>query len=210
MSSHRPYALFESQDPVTEPLTGEAHNTHSEQKSTGGMASRIIKELPKIDDPPQSLEKQADWGRFRKVLMVKLQNIGVVSGLLLASSVNLLCMGPTRRMTYVTCLASIYMSLLSIIFGLLCLWSIVGVHPSRLKELSKQTYLFYYLNSTPSLFGGMSALTFFVAVGAWVWLETDQGIGARVLVVLMGAALMGNAGVCFVLGATHWRDYDEP
>ncbi|CEL57044.1 hypothetical protein RSOLAG1IB_08297 [Rhizoctonia solani AG-1 IB] len=150
------------------------------------------------------LEKQADWVRFRKVLMVKLQNIGVVSGLLLASGVNLLCMGPTRRMTYVACLSSVYMSLLSIVFGLMCLWSIVGVHPSRLKDLSKQTYLFYYLNSTPSLFGGMSALAFFVAVGAWVWFETDQGTTARVLVVLLSTALMGNAVACFVLGAVHW------
>ncbi|KAH7320384.1 hypothetical protein B0J17DRAFT_685528 [Rhizoctonia solani] len=108
-------------------------------------------------------------------------------------------------MTYVTCLASIYMSLLSIIFGLLCLWSIVGVHPPRLKELSEQTYLFCYLNSTPSLFGGMSALTFFVAVGTWVWLETDQGIAARVLVILMSVAFLGNAGVCFILGAAHYN-----
>ncbi|KAG8722425.1 hypothetical protein FRC08_002406 [Ceratobasidium sp. 394] len=155
------------------------------------------------------LEKRADWGRFRKVLMIKLQNIGVVSGLLLAANTNLLCMGPTRRMTYVSCLASIYMSLMSIIFGLLCLWSIVGVHPSRLRELSKQTILFYYLNSTPSLFGGASALAFFVAVGAWVWLETDQGTVSRVLVILLGAALMGNAGACFVLGATDWREESE-
>ncbi|KAG9092622.1 hypothetical protein FS749_015565 [Ceratobasidium sp. UAMH 11750] len=141
--------------------------------------------------------------------MIKLQNIGVVSGLLLAANTNLLCTGPTRRMTYVSCLASIYMSLMSIIFGLLCLWSIVGVHPSRLRELSKQTILFYYLNSTPSLFGGASALAFFVAVGAWVWLETDQGTVSRVLVILLGAALMGNAGACFVLGATDWTEESE-
>ncbi|KAG8723939.1 hypothetical protein FRC09_001048 [Ceratobasidium sp. 395] len=95
---------------------------------------------------------------------------------------------------------------MSIIFGLLCLWSIIGVHPSRLRELSKQTILFYYLNSTPSLFGGASALAFFVAVGAWVWLETDQGIVSRVLVILLGAALMGNAFACFVLGAADWSE----
>lgn len=70
--------------------------------------------------------------------------------------------------------------------------------------------LFYYLNSTPSLFGGASALAFFVAVGAWVWLEQDQGVAARVLVILLGAALMGNAGVCFVLGATNWDDKAQP
>ncbi|CAE6475532.1 unnamed protein product [Rhizoctonia solani] len=225
MSSHRPF--FDPQDPVTEPLTSEAQDDHSEQRSGSSMASKLFKGVASALIVPfdrvlrivllltsgystassqRRLEKREDWGRFRKVLMIKLQNIGVVSGLLLASSVNLLCMGPTRRMTYVTCLASVYMSMLSIIFGLLCLWSIVGVHPSRLKELSEQTYLFYYLNSTPSLFGGMSALAFFVAVGAWVWLETDQGIAARILVVLMGAALMGNAGACFVLGAVHWED----
>ncbi|CEL57045.1 hypothetical protein RSOLAG1IB_08298 [Rhizoctonia solani AG-1 IB] len=221
MSSHRPY--FESQDASSEPLTYEAQQNYSGQRPTNGgtvkgLASKFAGPLDRVlrivllltsgystASSQRRLEKQADWGRFRKVLMIKLQNIGVVSGLLLASNVNLLCIGPTRRMTYVTCLASIYMSLLSIIFGLLCLWSIVGVHPSRLKELSKQTYLFYYLNSTPSLFGGMSALAFFVAVGAWVWLETDQGIAARILVVLLGAALIGNAAVCFVLGAVHWE-----
>ncbi|KAJ1301773.1 hypothetical protein OPQ81_009002 [Rhizoctonia solani] len=224
MSSHYPF--FESQDSATEPLTNEASDDHPEQQPIGGIVSRIVKGAASTLAGPfdrvlrillllasgyssmssqRRLERQADWVRFRKVLMIKLQNIGVVSGLLLASSVNLLCVGPTRRMTYVTCLASIYMSLLSIIFGLLCLWSIVGVHPSRLKELSKQTYLFYYLNSTPSIFGGMSALAFFVAVGAWVWLETDQGIVARVLVVLLGTALLGNAGACFVLGAVHWE-----
>lgn len=49
-------------------------------------------------------------------------------------------MGPTHRMTYVTCLASIYMSLMSIIFGMLCLWSIVGVQATRLK-VSPPPYL---------------------------------------------------------------------
>ncbi|CEL57043.1 hypothetical protein RSOLAG1IB_08296 [Rhizoctonia solani AG-1 IB] len=158
------------------------------------------------EEEQRRLEKNADWTKFRKVLMIKLQNIGVVSGLLLAANTNLLCMGPTRRMTYVTCLASIYMSLLSIVFGVLCLWSIVGVHASRLKELSKQTFLFYYLNATPSLFGGAAALAFFVAVGAWVWLETDQGVISRVLVVLLSAALMGNAAACFALGMVHWEE----
>lgn len=70
--------------------------------------------------------------------------------------------------------------------------------------------LFYYLNSTPSLFGGASALSFFVAVGSWVWLEQDQGVVARVLVILLSAALMGNAGACFVLGATRWGDDVQP
>ncbi|CAE6475524.1 unnamed protein product [Rhizoctonia solani] len=157
------------------------------------------------EDEQRRLERVADWTKFRKVLMIKLQNIGVVSGLLLTANTNLLCMGPTRRITYVTCLASIYMSLLSIVFGILCLWSIVGVHASRLKELSRQTFLFYYLNATPCLFGGASALAFFVAVGAWVWLETDRGIVARILVVLLSAALMGNAGACFALGIVHWE-----
>ncbi|QRV83121.1 hypothetical protein RhiJN_11137 [Ceratobasidium sp. AG-Ba] len=162
------------------------------------------------EDAQRRLEKQSDWGRFRKVLMIKLQNIGVVSETATRANTNLICMGPTRRMTYVSCLASIYMSLMSIIFGLLCLWSIIGVHPSRLRELSKQTILFYYLNSTPSLFGGASALAFFVAVGAWVWLETDQGIFTKILVVLLSAALMGNAGACFVLGAVNWEAEPMP
>lgn len=216
--------LFDTTDPATEPLTGGRGHSKQPSSTMSEMFSKALKALNLLLVPfdrviriarlltaghateasQRRLERRADWVRFHKVLMMKLQNIGVVSGLLLAANTNLLCMGPTRRMTYVTCLASIYMSLMSIVFGLLCLWSIVGVHPSRLKELSAQTHLFYYLNSTPSLFGGAAALTFFVAVGAWVWLETDQGIAARVLVVLLSAALMGNAGACFVLGASHW------
>ncbi|KAH7320383.1 hypothetical protein B0J17DRAFT_773048 [Rhizoctonia solani] len=103
MSSHRQF--FESQDRATEPLTGEAQDSHSEQRSAGGMASRIVKGVTSNLTGPfdrvmrivllftsgyatapsqRRLEKRADWTRFRKVLMMKLQNIGVVSGLLLA------------------------------------------------------------------------------------------------------------------------------
>ncbi|CAE6503717.1 unnamed protein product [Rhizoctonia solani] len=103
MSSNRPF--FESWDHATEPLTGEAQDSRSEQRSAGGMASRIVKGAASTLAGPfdrvlrivllltsgyatassqRRLEKQADWARFRKVLMVKLQNIGVVSGLLLA------------------------------------------------------------------------------------------------------------------------------
>ncbi|KAF8598018.1 hypothetical protein BDV93DRAFT_610060 [Ceratobasidium sp. AG-I] len=225
-NSHRP--LFPTTDSVTETLTGgPQREEESRMEATVRRVYEALKPVLKPLERPfriarlltagyategsqRRLEKQADWVRFRKVLMIKLQNIGVVSGLLLAANTNLLCMGPIRRMTYVTCLASIYMSLMSIIFGMLCLWSIVGVQAARLKELSTQTTLFYYLNSTPSLFGGASALAFFVAVGAWVWLEQDQGVVARVLVVLLGAALMGNAGACFILGATNWDDDAQP
>jgi len=150
--------------------------------------------------------KQADWESFHSVLNQKIQNIVVVSGLLLSASVNLLCTGPLHRMTYTTVIASICGSLMSIIFGLICMWSLVGQKPARLKKLTRRSGLFQYLYSSPSLFGGGAALAFFVAIGAWVWLDLDSSLTTRILVILLSAALLANAGACFVLGGTTWRE----
>jgi len=141
-------------------------------------------------------------------MTTKLENIGVVSGLLISSSANLLCSGELRRMTYIATVASMLCSLLSIIFGLLCLWALVGVHPIRLKSFVKSRgAIFYYLYATPSLFGGAAALAFFVAIGAWTWLDLEldkYGIGGRVFSLLCSAALVANASICFVLGGSTW------
>jgi hypothetical protein len=74
----------------------------------------------------------------------------------------------------------------------------------------RDAHLFYYLQATPSLFGGGSALAFFVAVGAWTWLETDYGWGPKVVSVILGAALIGSAALCFVLGGTSWDESTDP
>ncbi|KAG8745506.1 hypothetical protein FRC10_007853 [Ceratobasidium sp. 414] len=175
------------------------------------------------EDAQRRLERRADWGRFRKVLMIKLQNIGVVRKY--EPSVH----GPNST-NDIRNLSSIYLHEPHVNYIRIALLMVhrrsAPIPPSSKscpvlanqttqspqyaqQELSKQTILFYYLNSTPSLFGGASALAFFVAVGAWVWLETDQGIVSRVLVILLGAALMGNAGACFVLGAADWGEESE-
>ena len=73
-----------------------------------------------------------------------------------------------------------------------------------LQFLTKQTHLFYYLYATPSLYGGGAALAFFVAVCAFTWLEeSTAGYGweGRVAAVILSGVLIGNAAVCFVLGA---------
>jgi len=70
--------------------------------------------------------------------------------------------------------------------------------------LVKRAHLFYYLYATPSLYGGAAALTFFVAVCAFTWLEeSTAGYGweAKVAAVILSGALVGNAVICFVLGA---------
>ncbi|KAG9017832.1 hypothetical protein FRB95_011320 [Tulasnella sp. JGI-2019a] len=148
----------------------------------------------------------SNWESLHAVLSQKIQNIVVVSGLLLSASVNLLCTGPLHRMTHNTVVASMCASLMSIIFGLLCLWSLVGQKPSELKYLTRRGLLFQYLYSSPSLWGGGSALAFFVAIGAWVWLDLQSSLTTRILVILLSAALIANAGVCFVIGGTKWRE----
>ncbi|GBE80563.1 hypothetical protein SCP_0302780 [Sparassis crispa] len=153
-------------------------------------------------------EITGDWYRFRSTTTKKLENIGIVSGLLLSSSTSLLSSGDLRRMTYIATIGSMACSLLSIIFGLLCLWSLVGVDPTRLKSLSRNSALFYYLYATPSLFGGTAALSFFVAVGSWTWLDlghSHYGSGGKVLSICCSAALVFNAALCFILGGSTWR-----
>ena len=140
-------------------------------------------------------------------------------------------------MTYASCIGSITLSLLSIVFGLLCLWSLIGVHPTRLKVhtrlatcvghtlmllqfrqylVGKNALLFYYLHATPSMFGASSAGAFFVAVGAWTWLDMGiemTGWAGRVFAILISVALVGNACLCFVVGAsTSWKVhlYEDP
>ena len=65
--------------------------------------------------------------------------------------------------------------------------------------------LFYYLCGIPSLFGGASALAFFVAVGSWTWLDdvaAGHGWGGKIGSIILGSILLINAGACFVLGAS--------
>jgi len=134
-----------------------------------------------------------------------MQNIAVVAGLLLSANVNLISNGPLHRLTYSTVVISICASLMSILFGLVCLWSVVGQTPSRLKKLTRHNHLFQYLYSTPSLGGAGAALAFFVAIGAWVFLDLDQGWKTRTSVLLLSAALICNASMCFVLGGSTWQ-----
>jgi len=149
-----------------------------------------------------------DWPNFQETITTKLENIGIVSGLLISSTSTMLCSGELRRMTFITTMMSMLASLLSIVFGLLCLWGIVGVHPIRLKSfVENKSFLFWYLYATPSLFGGVAALSFFVAVGSWAWLDlglSEYGIGGRVLSVVCSAALVINAAICFILGGSTW------
>ena len=65
--------------------------------------------------------------------------------------------------------------------------------------------LFYYLCGTASLFGGASALAFFVAVGSWTWLDdaaAGYGWGGKICSIILGSVLLINAGICFFLGAS--------
>ncbi|KAL5492100.1 hypothetical protein ACEPAI_3547 [Sanghuangporus weigelae] len=152
-------------------------------------------------DTQRRYERQRDWKRMYAVLMFKIENIIIVSGLLLASSCNLLIVGDLRRMTHASVSASIFGSILSIVFGLLCR---INITPARLEFLVTRTRLFYYLYSTPSLWGGAAALVFFVAVCAFTWLEENTakyGWEAKVAAVLMSGLLIANAVACFVLGA---------
>jgi len=74
--------------------------------------------------------------------------------------------------------------------------------------LVQDTHLFYYLYATPSLFGGAAALAFFAAVGAWTWLETDYGWAGKVASIVLSTVLMGNAFLCFILGASTWEEQE--
>jgi len=150
-------------------------------------------------------ESQKDWTRFHAVMLRKLENIAIVSGLLLVANVAFLVAQPSARMTYASVAASVYLSLLSLFFDLMCVWPLVGSHPTRLEYLVRNSSLFYYLYGTPSLFGGASALSFFVAVGSWTWLDEQTGQfgwGGKVCSVILASALMFNVGICFYLGAS--------
>ena len=141
-----------------------------------------------------------------------------------SADANFLVSGDLRRMTHAALSASIFTSLLSIIFGCFCLWLIV--HPTRLKVcppdihvllqsiniqvLVRHGNLFYYLCGTACLFGGASALAFFVAVGSWTWLDdaaSGYGWGGKISSIMLGSVLLINAGVCFFLGASIEGDF---
>ncbi|KAJ3571891.1 hypothetical protein NP233_g3462 [Leucocoprinus birnbaumii] len=159
------------------------------------------------EETQRSYEAHRHWEQLHTSLLRKIENIGVVSGLLLASNANLLVSsnGDLRRMTYISVGASILAAIISLILDLLCLWALIGMHPSRLQLLTKRSLLFYYLCGTPSVFGGASALSFFVAVGSWVWLDAvnqDRNGVARFCAVALGAILMLNTCVCFYLGSS--------
>jgi len=96
--------------------------------------------------------------------------------------------------------------LISIISGCICLWTLVGQDPKDLKHLTARPQLFQYLYSAPSLWGGAGALASLLSVGSWVWLDLNQGLTTRIVVVLLTATLMGNAFLCFILGATTYGD----
>ncbi|KAF5358293.1 hypothetical protein D9756_001583 [Leucocoprinus leucothites] len=82
-----------------------------------------------------SYETYRHWEQLHDTLLRKVENIGVVSGLLLASNANLLISsnGDLRRMTYASVAASILGAIISLIFDFLCLWALIGMHPSRLQ-----------------------------------------------------------------------------
>ncbi|ELU40519.1 hypothetical protein AG1IA_05451 [Rhizoctonia solani AG-1 IA] len=130
------------------------------------------------------LEKQADWVRFRKVLMIKLQNIGVVVRVIRSAAYY------SSPSTYSQIGRKLIMYGSYSTNDLRCL-PIVCLHESPLN----------YIWLAVPLVNCWSPPITVETVGAWVWLETGQGTAARVLVILLGAALMGNAGACFVLGA---------
>ncbi|KAG8986142.1 hypothetical protein FRB90_004186, partial [Tulasnella sp. 427] len=65
-----------------------------------------------------------EWLPFKLALEKKIQNIVVVSGLVLTANVNVLATIPGSKMTYTSMQASFCGSLISVIFGLLCLWTL--------------------------------------------------------------------------------------
>ncbi|TFK42593.1 hypothetical protein BDQ12DRAFT_283566 [Crucibulum laeve] len=161
----------------------------------------------------QKYENQENWVHFSVTLQRKLESIGIVSGLLLSANTNLLISGDLGRMTFTSTVASMHLSLISLICDILCLWLLIGIRSADLKDLIKNenSILFYYLYGTPSLFGGAAALSFFVAVGSWTWLELgigNHGVASKILSVILGTALMANAGMCFYLGGSR-RDLPE-
>ena len=69
----------------------------------------------------------------------------------------------------------------------------------------------------PSMRLGLPVLmVFFVAVGAWTWLDMSieiTGWAGRVFAVMISVVLIGNACQCFVVGAsTSWQVhvYEDP
>jgi len=148
-------------------------------------------------------ERQEDWVRLQEILKSKVENVVIVSGLVLGADANFLVSGDLRRMTYAAVSASMFLGLLSIIFGCFSLWSLA--HPTRLKVLVRYGRLFYYLCGTASLFGSASAVTFFLAVGSWTWLDEAAAVygwGGKISSIGLGFVLAINSGVCFFLGAS--------
>ncbi|KAH8108871.1 hypothetical protein DFH11DRAFT_1630903 [Phellopilus nigrolimitatus] len=195
------------------PKDGQRANDASHLESASRPSTRRTKtfnltRIPKLlmlgypsEESQRRYELESDWSRLYTILMFKIENIGIVSGLLLASSCNLLIAGDLRRMTHASVSASMYGSILSIVFGLLCR---INITPGRLQFLVGRTRLFYYLYATPSLWGGGAALAFFVAICSFTWLEESTakyGWEAKISAVVLSAALIGNAVACFVLGA---------
>lgn len=135
-------------------------------------------------------------------------------------------------MTHASVTASMFGSILSVIFGLLCR---INITPARLQVSSNldphicticlcsflrriqflvhRSRLFYLLYATPSLWGGGSALAFFVAVCAYTWLEestAQYGWSPRAAAIVMCAGLIFNAVICFILGAgVTYHDAEE-
>ena len=68
-----------------------------------------------------------------------------------SSSSNLLIASDLRRMTYVTTMASIYGSTISIVSGLFCTWLLVGSHPKNVKVLKAVSL--YILETDPQPIG---------------------------------------------------------
>lgn len=144
-----------------------------------------------------------EWLRLKRTLELKIQNIVVVSGLVLTANVNVLATIPGSKMTYTSMQASFCGSLISVIFGLLCLWTLSM--PDRLQLVLRRDILFQILFSVPCVFGGAAALAFFVTVGSWAVLDQQRSDAIMVLVILLSAACLGNAGVCFILGSYDWN-----
>lgn len=144
-----------------------------------------------------------EWLRLKRTLELKIQNIVVVSGLVLTANVNVLATIPGSKMTYTSMQASFCGSLISVIFGLLCLWTLSM--PDRLQLVLQRDILFQILFSVPCVFGGAAALAFFVTVGSWAVLDQQRSDAIMILVILLSAACLGNAGICFILGSQDWN-----
>lgn len=164
---------------------------------------------------------EQDWEGFASVLHGRTDCMVFTSGLLLAANVNLLGTGELSEATWTLGLASVCCSLMSIVWGLLCMW--VLRPPTNLRELtlSRRRWAFQLMFSAPSAFCGASTVFFFVAIGTWVLLDVKRGAGGFVPVLMMVAVLVTNGLACFWLGGVDWnsipatidsglRYYNEP